>query len=60
MKGLFGSGTLSGNIAISSGPLRKNKNIIPKKKGKERFELYYQKIDHLYIGFTPLVSKVMH
>ena len=60
MKGLFGSGTLSGNIAISSGPLRKNKNIIPKKKGKERFELYYQKIDHLYIGFTPLISKTMH
>jgi len=35
MKGLFGSGTLSGNIAISCGPLRKNKNIIPKKKGKK-------------------------
>ena len=60
MKGLSGSGASSGNVAISSGPLRKNKNMPEKKIGKKEWELKIQKIDHLYIGFIPLISKTMH
>ena len=60
MKGLSGSGASSGNVAISSGPLRKNKNMPEKKVGKKEYELKIQKIDHLYIGFIPLISKTMH
>lgn len=60
MRGCFGSGELSGNIAILSGDLRKNKNREARKKGKERYELLLSTIDHLYIGLEPLVSKPMH
>ncbi len=37
MKGLSGSGASSGNVAISSGPLRKNKNMPEKKVGKKEW-----------------------
>ena len=54
MRGCFGSGELSGNIAILSGDLRKNKDR------EARCELLVSTIDHLYIGLEPLVSKPMH
>ena len=57
MKGISGSGKISGNIGISFGPLRKNNNRIARKKGKKKYQLFMEKIDHLYIGFTPLISK---
>ena len=60
MKGLSGSGNVSGIIAVGSGPLRKNKNKTVKKKGKKEWELFIEKIDHLYIGFLPLISNTMH
>ena len=43
MKGLSGSGASSGNVAISSGPLRKNKNMPEKKSRKEGMGIKYSK-----------------
>jgi hypothetical protein len=60
MKGLSGKGDLSGKSAVFSGPLRKNKSISTNKEEKLNVDLISRRIDHLYIGFTPLISKTMH
>ena len=44
MKGLSGSGASSGNIAISSGSLRKNKNMLVKKKERRNGNLFIKKL----------------
>ena len=60
MKGSFGSGKFSGKITTSnsSPTFRIKKNDI--EKGKTIGNLMTSKIDHLYIGFTPLFFRAIH
>ena len=60
MKGISGSGNISGKIAVFSGPLRKIKDRPPRKPGKDKADLMLSKIDHLYIGLSPLGPKTFH
>ena len=58
MKGSFDSGKFSGLIATSFPILKMKKNDI--EKGKTLGKIMISKIDHLYIGFTPLFIKAIH
>ncbi len=59
MKIFSSSSNLTGKSIISSLSLGKKK-IKNRKKGKTRYELLFSKIDHLYIGFTPLLISWIH